>query len=78
VELQGLLTRYGQIDQRFNRTVREVKDAIHTLKKDPFVKSGPRSNPDVGVDPVTGEVFPKIPGGGYGDSIGNILEFLER
>jgi len=28
------------------------------------------------VDPETGEVYPEIEGGGVGDSIGNIFEYL--
>jgi len=36
--------------------------------------SGPNRNPDVAVDTKTGEIFPKLPGGGVGDSIGNIYD----
>lgn len=35
-------------------------------------------NPNVEVDLDTGEIYPQTPGGGIGDSIGNIWEFLEH
>lgn len=39
------------------------------------VREGSRTrNPDVVVDTETGEIYPKTPGGGHGDSIGNISD----
>jgi len=34
-------------------------------------------NPDVWINPKSGEVFLETIGGGVGDSIGNIFEFLQ-
>jgi hypothetical protein len=39
-------------------------------------RSGPKRNPDVTIDPKTGDVYPKVPGGGMGDCIGNIFDHL--
>src|SRR5581483_12210460 len=52
-----------------------IRDAIHKVKQ-VLPRSGPVKNPDVKVDTRTGEVFPKTPGGGLGDSIGNIFDHL--
>ena len=52
---------------------REVKDAIHDVKTN-IPKSSKIRNPDVMVDTKTGEVYPKTPNGGLGDSIGNIFD----
>ncbi len=71
----NLSSRPGQIADRFGRTTREVRDAIHAVKRN-MPRSGPTRNPDVMVDLNTGEVYPQLPGGAVGDSIGNILEFL--
>lgn len=72
---RNLSSRPGQIADRFDATTREVKDAIHAVKRN-MPRSGPVRNPDVMVDLETGEVYPQLPEGGVGDSIGNILEFL--
>lgn len=55
--------------------MKQVNDAIHEAKRLPFA-SGPRRNPDVYVDVATGEIYPKLPGGGVGDSIDNIFNYL--
>ncbi len=67
-----LLSDQSSIASRFGMSRKEVNKAIHALKTD--IPSGaPVRNPDVVVD-AAGEVFPKIPGGGLGDSLGNILD----
>ena len=71
----NLSARPGQIADRFDASVRQVKDAIHAVKQN-MPRSGPVRNPDVMVDLETGEVYPQIEGGGVGDSIGNILDYL--
>jgi len=58
------------------KKTREVKRAIEQCKQDNLPRNGPIRNPDVRIDPTTGEVFPKLPGGRIGDSIGNIFDFL--
>ena len=65
----------SQIAERLRVSTREVKDAIHAVKTN-LPRGGPICNPDVVVDAVTGEVFPQLPGGGVGDSIGNIFDYL--
>jgi hypothetical protein len=69
------LSRPSQIADRLGVSTREVKDAIHAVKTN-LPRGGPIRNPDVVVDAVTGEVFPQLPGGGVGDSIGNIFDYL--
>jgi len=70
-----LLSKPSQIAERLGVSPREVNDAIHALKPN-IPSGGPVKNPDVVVDVVSGEVFPQIPGGGLGDSIGNIFDVL--
>lgn len=65
----------GKIAAAIGHTKKEVKQAIHKIKTN-LKGGGPIRNPDVEVDLNTGEVYPKLPGGGRGDSIGNIGEFL--
>ena len=55
-------------------TPREISDAIHRVKEN-LGRGGPIKNPDVLVDPSSGDVRPKVPGG-MGDSIGNIFDHL--
>lgn len=75
-DCSGELTdKVGTIANKTNRTVREIKDAIHRVKES-MPRSGSRRNPDVLVDPKSGEVYPKMPSGRPGDSIGNIFEHL--
>jgi RHS repeat-associated protein len=68
------LRKESQIAARFGTTVRAVKDAIHAAKTN-LPKGGPIRNPDVAVDPDTGEIYPDIDGC-LGDSIGNLWDLL--
>lgn len=72
-----LISRPGQIADQFGATAREVKDAIHQAKTN-LPRGGPVRNPDVSVDPVSGEIYPQLPGGGFGDSIGNMWDLLGK
>jgi hypothetical protein len=72
-----LISRPGQIADRFGATAREVKDAIHQAKTN-LPRGGSVRNPDVSVDPVSGEIYPQLPGGGFGDSIGNMWDLLGK
>jgi hypothetical protein len=65
--------RIGQIAEETGLTAKEVRDKIHEAKENLPRGTGVR-NPDVVVDLDDGEIYPKIPGGGYGDSIGNIYD----
>jgi hypothetical protein len=56
-------------------TAREVDKAIHQVKQKGLGRGGPVKNPDVKVNPRTGDVRPKAPHG-LGDVIGNIFDFL--
>jgi hypothetical protein len=68
----------GKIANDTGYTRQQINDAIHAVKNQPGWRdySGVR-NPDVVVDTNTGEVYPKLPGGGVADdSIGNIYDYL--
>ncbi|MEM9202824.1 MAG: RHS repeat-associated core domain-containing protein [Actinomycetota bacterium] len=69
------LSRPSQIAAWLEVSTKEVKDAIHEIKRN-LPRGGPVRNPDVEVDIVTGEVYPKLPDGTLGDSIGNIFDEL--
>ncbi|MDU0314111.1 polymorphic toxin-type HINT domain-containing protein [Phycicoccus sp. M110.8] len=72
-----MMSRPQQIADRFNATTRQVKDAIHAAKRQGLPRNGPVRNPDLSVDTNTGEIYPQLPDGGYGDSIGNLWDYLE-
>lgn len=71
----NLSDKVGKIATALGVTEKQVRDAIHKVKRN-LRAGGKTRNPDVEVDLDTGEVYPKVPGGGRGDSIGNIWEFL--
>lgn len=71
----NLSDKVGKIATALGVTEKQVRDAIHKVKRN-LRTGGKTRNPDVEVDLNTGEVYPKVPGGGRGDSIGNIWEFL--
>lgn len=58
------------------RSIDDILEAIHKSKR-AIPKGAPTKNPDVVVDTVTGEIFPKGPKDTPGDSIGNIFDFLD-
>ena len=72
----GYTDRIGKIASELGRTEKEIRDAIHKAKRN-LPKGGPVKNPDVVIDPKTGEVYPKAPDGSIGDSIGNIFDYLD-
>lgn len=61
----------------FGATTKQVKDAIHAVKRNGEVRAvGGRNNPDIMVDDA-GEVYVQMPAGSpSSDSVGNILDFL--
>ena len=61
---------------RLPATVLYPQQAIERCKQDGLPRNGPIRNPNVKIDPVSGEVFPEVEGGGIGDSIGNIRQYL--
>ena len=65
-----------RLAQVLGRSNREIRSAIEQCKQQALPRSGPIRNPDVRVDPRIGEVFPELPSGRVGDSIGNIFDFL--
>jgi len=70
-------TRPGQIASAFGATTKQVKDAIHAVKRDGLPRDGAQRNPDVIVDLDNGEVYVKMPDGSPSDdSIGNIHDYL--
>jgi hypothetical protein len=69
--------RYPQIADALGYSVREVRDALHLVKKNAPMGGGPRNNPDVLVDLDSGDVFIEIAKNKPGDdAIGNIFEHL--
>ena len=65
----------NKIAEKTGYSPKEIKDAIHEVKKN-MPRGGPVRNPDVNVDVNTGEVYPQNGQGGSGDSIGNIFDHL--
>ncbi|WP_207650521.1 hypothetical protein, partial [Desulforamulus aeronauticus] len=75
---KNLTDKPGKIAGKIGKSTAEVKDAIEKVKQGIKWRSGTKNrNPDVVVDTETGEVYPKTPGGGIGDSIGNIHDYLD-
>jgi hypothetical protein len=73
----SLTDKPGKIANETGRTTEEVKQAIERVKQSGSWRNGANNrNPDVVVDTQTGEVYPKTPNGGIGDSIGNIYDYL--
>jgi hypothetical protein len=68
--------KVGKIASALGVGVEAVREAIHAAKRH-LPKGGPVKNPDVEVDLKTGEIYPKVPGGGRGDSIGNIWDHIK-
>ncbi|MFC4912061.1 hypothetical protein [Actinomadura gamaensis] len=69
----------NDLAEKLHRTRKEIEDAIHKVKDGPpkWRGLGKNRNPDMYVDPVTGEVYPEMPNGKPAeDSIGNIIEKL--
>ena len=69
IDEKNLSDKEGEIAAKTGLTREEVEKRIHEAKKN-LPKSGPTRNPNVAVDTKTGKIYPKIPGGGYGDDIG--------
>jgi hypothetical protein len=68
--------RPGQIASDTGYSVRQIKDAIHKVKRD-MPRSGPVRNPDVSVNTTSGNVYVKLPDGSRSeDPIGNIFDHL--
>lgn len=66
----------GKLEQLLRRSQRDIRSAIEQCKQKGMPRSGTFRNPDVRVDPNTGEVYPIGPDGLLGDSIGNIFDYL--
>ena len=75
--VKDLTSNTGKIAKEIGRKEKEVRNAIEKVKQSGAWRSGTKNrNPDVVVDTKTGEVYPKTPDGGIGDSIGNIYDYL--
>ena len=68
--------KVGKIAKETEKTVKEVKKAIERIKQEGLPRDTNIRNPDVKVNPKTGEVRPKNPDGSLGDPIGNIRDFF--
>ena len=79
-ELLGKTTKdMARLAEQLGKKKKEIEKAIEQCKQQGLPRNGPNRNPDVRVDPRTGEMYPEINGGknGLGDSIGNIWDFLK-
>ncbi|MFE6833413.1 hypothetical protein ACFVFI_01010 [Streptomyces sp. NPDC057705] len=73
----GLCSRPAAIAKAAGLSVKQVKDAIHKVKAEgAWRRIGGNKNPDMLIDPETGEVSPRMPDGSPGDSIGNIFDHI--
>jgi hypothetical protein len=68
----------SRLADTFKQSSRAIKRAIEMCKQVGLPRGGSIRNPDVVVDLTTGEVYPQLPSGGIGDSIGNLLEYLSK
>jgi hypothetical protein len=67
--------RVGKLSKLLSRSEEEIRDAIHQMKR-ALPRGGPIRNPDLVIDPDTGDAYPELPDGGVGDPIGNIIDYL--
>jgi hypothetical protein len=67
----------SRLADAFRQSNKVIRKAIESCKQAGLPTSGPLRNPDVFVL-TNGEVYPQLPSGGLGDSIGNLAEFLPR
>jgi RHS repeat-associated protein len=74
----------GKVADKLGRSKKQIEDAVHKVKREAFRNKktgkgkpgGEKSNPDVKIDPKTGDVYPQTKDGGIGDCIGNIFDHL--
>ncbi|MFI6899531.1 polymorphic toxin-type HINT domain-containing protein, partial [Streptomyces sp. NPDC050256] len=72
-----MVSKPNALAQKTGYTVKQIKDAIHKVKaQGGWRGNGANRNPDMLIDPKTGEVYPQMPDGSPGDSIGNIFDHL--
>lgn len=71
---KDLSSSIKDISNKTGLTPQEVEKRIEKAKQSNLPKGTGIRNPDVNVDTNTGEIYPKAPGGGIGDSIGNIFD----
>jgi len=66
-----------EIGKKLGRRIKpeQIEKAIHEAKK-ALDRGDAIRNPDVEVNVDTGDIRPKTPNGGLGDSIGNIEDYL--
>jgi hypothetical protein len=66
----------SRLAEQLGKTEKEIRAAIEQCKQKGLPRGTGRRNPDVRVDPVSGDVYPDLGNGMLGDSIGDIFEFL--
>jgi RHS repeat-associated protein len=68
----------SRLADAFRQSSKVIRRAIEMCKQEGLPRGGPIRNPDVVVDLTTGEVYPQLPSGGIGDSIGNLFDYLPK
>lgn len=72
-----MVSKPNALAQKTGYSVKQIKEAIHKVKaQGGWRGNGANRNPDMLIDPQTGEVYPQMPDGSPGDSIGNIFDHL--
>ncbi|MCX5102903.1 hypothetical protein [Streptomyces sp. NBC_00439] len=73
----GMVAKPNALARATGYSVKQIKEAIHKVKGQGGWRGiGENRNPDMLIDPKTGEVHPQMPDGTPGDSIGNIYDYL--
>lgn len=73
------LSRPNAIAQAMGYSAKEIKEAIHQVKAQGGWRGiGGNRNPDMLVNPESGDVMPQMPNGEPGDVIGNLFDYLKE
>ncbi|MEV6534185.1 polymorphic toxin-type HINT domain-containing protein [Streptomyces sp. NPDC051639] len=76
-EFCGMVSKPNALARATGYSVKQIKEAIHKVKGQGGWRGiGDNRNPDMLIDPKTGEVHPQMPDGAPGDSVGNIYDYL--
>ncbi|MFC7262657.1 hypothetical protein [Streptomyces lutosisoli] len=75
-EACNMVSKPNALARATGYSVKQIKEAIHRVKGQGGWRGiGDNGNPDMLIDPNTGEVHPQMLDGTPGDSIGNIFDY---